>query len=282
MNELNKMKTEYEAVPIPEELPQLVQASIRQGKKNYWRNHLKRSFVAAAACFGLMFGVLNLSPTAAAAAADIPILSGLFQILTVRDFQQQEDGIDYRVSVPEIKAEGALAQQVNSAIQERVDAHLARAFQDWQDYRAAFFDTGGTQEEWAGREMDVIVDYEIKSQTDSQVSFVVSLGESWVSSYEERYYYNLDLARNENITLEELLGEDWVRLCNEVIQRDIAASVDEQGFSLFFPAEEGGFVSVDENTTFYIRADGVPVVTFPKYAIAAGAAGIPEFPIVLE
>ena len=31
-----------------------------------------------------------------------------------------------------------------------------------------------------------------------------------------------------------------------------------------------------------IRADGVPVVAFAKYEIAAGAAGIPEFPITVE
>ena len=36
------------------------------------------------------------------------------------------------------------------------------------------------------------------------------------------------------------------------------------------------------NTSFYIRADGVPVVAFAKYEIAAGAAGIPEFPITVE
>lgn len=282
MNELKKARAEYEAVPVPEELANIVQASIQQGKKNYWQKRLKQGFAVAAACLVLTFGVLNLSPTAAAIAADIPILSGLFQILTVRDFQKQEDGIDYQVSVPEVKAEGALAQQVNAAIQEQVDAHLARAVQDWQDYREAFFATGGTEEEWADREMNVVVDYEIKSQTDTSVSFVVSLAEGWVAAHEERYYYNLDLAQNQNITLQMLLGDDWVQICNDAIQREIAASVDEQGFSMFFPADEGGFVSVNENTAFYISADGTPVVTFPKYAIAAGAAGLPEFPIVVD
>ena len=186
MNELKKARAEYEAVPVPEELANIVQASIQQGKKNYWQKRLKQGFAVAAACLALTFGVLNLSPTAAAIAADIPILSGLFQILTVRDFQKQEDGIDYQVSVPEVKAEGALAQQVNAAIQEQVDAHLARAVQDWQDYREAFFATGGTEEEWADREMNVVVDYEIKSQTDTSVSFVVSLAEGWVAAHEER------------------------------------------------------------------------------------------------
>ena len=141
------------------------------------------------------------------------------------------------------------------------------------------FATGGTEEEWAGREMDVIVDYEIKSQTEDRVSFVVTFGESWVASMTEKYCYNLDLAENRDITLADLLGEDWVERCNEAVRAGIAASVDQEGFSLFFTPEQGGFTTVDETTHFYIRADGVPVLVFPEYSIAAGAAGSPEFPV---
>ncbi len=127
--------------------------------------------------------------------------------------------------------------------------------------------------------MDVIVDYEVKSQTDSRVSFVVTLAEGWVASMEERYCYNLDLAENRDITLADLLGENWVERCNEAVRAGIDASVDEEGFTLFFTPEQGGFTTVDENTAFYIREDGVPVLVFPEYSIAAGAAGSPEFPV---
>ncbi len=282
MNELKNARNDYEATPIPQELDALVRASIRQGRKNYRQRYLKISLATAAACFAVLFGTLNLSPTAAAIAADMPILSGLFKILTIQNFQQTQDGIDFQVSVPEIQASGPLAPQINAAIQEEVDRHLAKARQDWADYSEAFLATGGTKAELAERRMDVIVDYEIKSQTDTTVSFAVYLGECWVAAYEESYYYNLDLQNNQPITLQMLLGDDWVQICNESIQRGIAASVDETGFSYFFPAEEGGFAGVDENTAFYIRPDGVPVVTFAKYEIAAGAAGTPEFPITTE
>ena len=160
-----------------------------------------------------------------------------------------------------------------------MDAHLAKAQQDWEDYKDAFFATGGTEEEWGDRTMDVIVDYEVKSQTEDRVSFVVTFGEGWVASMTEKYCYNLDLAENRDITLADLLGENWVERCNEAVEAGIAASVDEEGFTYFFPAEQGGFTTVDENTAFYIRADGVPVLVFPEYSIAAGAAGSPEFAV---
>lgn len=203
----------------------------------------------------------------------------LFQITPASNYNESRDGIDYSVSAPEVEAEGELAEKVNAAIQEKLDLHLAKAQQDWAEYKDAFFATGGTEEEWGDRTMDVVIDYEIKSQTDTRVSFVVSFAEGWVSSYEECYYYNLDIAGDRELTLQDLLGEDWVTVCNASIQEQIDASTDAEGFTEFFPPEEGGFTTVDESTSFYVREDGRIVVCFPRYSIAAGSAGHPEFVI---
>ena len=281
MNEFKRAKEDYDNIPIPQELDARVRAGIQEGRAlcRARRGRMVRRWGAAAACFVLMLAGLNLSPTIAKAAADVPLLGGLFQVLTFVDYEKTEDGIHYDVSVPQVEAESGLAERVNAVIQEKVDAHLAKAQQDWDDYREAFFATGGTEEEWADREMDVIVDYEIKSQSESRVSFVVTFAEGWVSSMEERYYYNLDLSEDRDLTLRDCLGENWVETCNAAIERQIAESVDEEGFTFFFAPEEGGFTTVDETTGFYVREDGTVVVCFPEYSIAAGAAGMPEFPI---
>ena len=281
MNEFKNAKEEYDNTPIPAGLSERVQAGIQEGKARYRarRGRTVRRWGATAACFAILLAGLNLSPTLAKAAAGVPVLGGLFRVLTVISYDASDGGINYAVSVPGLEADSTLAERVNAAIQEKMDAHLAKARQDWDDYREAFFATGGTEEEWAGREMDVIVDYEIKSQTEDRVSFVVTLGEGWVSSMEERYYYNLDFSEDRDLTLRDYLGENWVETCNAAIERQIADSVDEEGFTLFFAPEDGGFTTVDETTGFYVREDGTVVVCFPEYSIAAGAAGIPEFPI---
>ena len=283
MKEFESAKEAYTSTPIPEELNDRVQAGIRQGQEQRRQQSKRRTFRRSvgtfAACFAVLLAGLNLSPGFASAAADVPVLGGLFQVLTIRSYQTVQDGINYEVSVPEVDANSDAAAQVNAEIQERVDALLAKAQADWADYQEAFFATGGTQEEWGDRQMDVIIDYEIKSQTDTTVSFVVDFGECWVSAQEQRYCYNLDLENDRDITLADLLGENWVQICNDSIQAQIDASVDEDGFSYFFSAEEGGFTTVDETTSFYIQEDGTPVVVFPEYSIAAGAAGIVEFAI---
>jgi len=178
-----------------------------------------------------------------------------------------------------VESGSELAQQVNEEIQKRVDAHLAQAQADWAEYQDAFFATGGTEEEWGGRQMDVVIDYEIKSQSETTVSFVVDFAEGWVSAQQQRFCYNLDLADNRNITLQDLLGEDWVNICNNAVEAYIANSTDSEGFTFFFTPEEGGFTTVDADTAFYISESGAPVLVFPEYSIAAGAAGIVEIPV---
>ena len=275
MKKLEEARRAYENTPIPEELSSRVEEGIRQCRgARQRRQRLRRRWLSAAACLTLLIAGLNMSPTVAQAAAEVPVIGGLFRVLTFVSYDKTEDDINYSVTVPEVDAESALAETVNKVIQEKVDKHLAKAQQDWEEYREAFFATGGTEEQWAGRQMDVIVDYEIKFQSDTEVSFVVTMAEGWVSSMEERTCYNLNLTENREITLKDLLGENWAEISTAAIQRQI----DEEPQKYFTP-EMGGFTAVDENTAFYIREDGVPVALFAEYEIAPGSTGFPEFPL---
>ena len=215
-------------------------------------------------------GVLNVSPPVAAAAADLPVLGPLFQVLTVRAYDQTEDGIDYHVSAPGVISDSELAQRVNQEIQERVDALTAQGPAGLGGLPGGLLGHRRHPGAVGEREMDVIVDYEIKSQSENAVSFTVDFGEGWVTAAQERYCYNLDLSEDRDITLQDLLGDAWVERCNQAVQSYIAAHTDEHGYTLFFDSEAGGFTTVDESTRFYIRSDGIPVLVFQEYTIAAG------------
>lgn len=279
LDQIQQSREAYERIPIPDNLDERVREGVRQGRaaRAARRRRRVQRWFGAAACFAVLFMGLNLSPTVAHAAAGVPVLGGLFQVLTVVRYDRSEDGVNYTVDVPVVEAEGDTAAAVNAAIQVEMERRLEQARRDWADYQEAFFATGGTEEEWAGREMDVIIDYAVKYQSETQVSFVVTMAECWVAAQEEWYCYNLDLAGDKTITLRDLLGENWADICNEAIRRQIGESRDS---ALFFAPAEGGFTTVDENTAFYIRADGVPVVVFPRGSIAARAAGALEFPLV--
>ena len=133
MNEFKRAREEYESTPIPEELDARVRAGIWQGRtssRSRGYKVVRRTAGSVAACLAVLMAGLNVSPTFAAAAADVPVLGGLFQVLTIRDYETVENGIDYKVSVPGVESEGDPAEKVNAEIQERVDAHLAQAQAD--------------------------------------------------------------------------------------------------------------------------------------------------------
>lgn len=273
MNEFKEAKQVYEETPIPAELDQRVRAGIRQGKAKRARRAWGRRLGTVAACLAVVVGALNLSPTMASAAADIPVLGGLFQILTVRSYTDENADRTLEVEQPAVTGSD-FADAVSAEIQERVDAKTAEGEQLVAEYKDAFLATGGTQEEWEQHDITVSVSYDIKSQTDTVVSFLVESNVSFSNAYWERTYYNLDLAADKDLTLRDLLGEDWVTICNDSIRTQMTADP-----SVYFDESMGGFTTVDETTSFYIAQAGNPVVVFPPYAVAPGVMGYVEFEI---
>lgn len=276
MNEFEHAKKQYEGIPVPAELDQRVQAGIRQGKARRARRAWRRWATGAAACFLVLAGTLNLSPSVAAAAADVPVLGGLFRVLTVRSFTDANGDRTLEVEQPAVQGGGEFAQQINEEIQRRVDEKTAQGEQLAAEYKEAFLATGGTQEEWEAHDAGVSVTYEVKCQGEGVVSFLVESNVSFANAYWERAYYNLDLAAGKELTLADVLGEGWVDICNESIRARMAAAEDP---AIYFGESMGGFTTVDETTRFYLNGAGDPVVVFPPYTVAPGALGYVEFEI---
>lgn len=278
-NPWESAREEFSSVPLPPDLEEHLREGIRQGKKRRKMQTIRRTLGSCAACFLLMVGALNLSPTVANAAADLPIVGSLFQVLTVRQFQDVDDDRTLTVQQPQITG-SQLSDRINQEIQERVDAKIAEGEAAIQAYKQAFLETGGTEEEWQktrGEFCEINVDYDILYQSADRLSFVLDTYTSLYSFQREQFFYNLDLSLDRELTLEDLLGENWVEICNESIREQMAEAEDP---SVFFTEEEGGFVTVDENTQFYLNELGQPVVVFPRYTIAIGAMGIVEFGIL--
>ncbi len=177
---------------------------------------------------------------------------------------------------------------VNAEIQSIIDTYEEDAKARFAQYKEAFFETGGTQEEWGGRTCDIDVDYEVTYNEGNVLSLVLTTTESWVAVYGARYYYNLDLKNGAYLTLQDLLGDDWVTICNESIVEQIETRLAQDSDNMLtywgYGADEGdefeeGFTGVDENTDFYINAAGNPVICFDKYEIAPGFMGVQEFEI---
>ena len=232
---------------------------------------------ASAAAVVLVFSLgVNLSPAFADAVRDVPVLGSIAEVVTLKNYFEQKDNVSYSVRQPAVADDQGQVQDdvVNQQIQQAIDTYLVDAQQRIEEYKEAYLATGGTEEEFLSRNIQVQVDYQVFSQTEDTLSFALYMDENWVNSYGIVKYYNLDLQTGQPLTLQDLLGDDWQSMVNE----EIAAQIQQQEQEgVPYLIDESTFSGVTDQTKFYINDQHQIVIVFDKYEIAPGSSGRPEF-----
>lgn len=292
MGKLESMKQEYDHIVIPKELNIRIQEEIKKSREreaqkrraawNLKRKKVIHTIEAAAAAVCITFtGALNTSEAFAEEAAKLPVIGAIAQVLTFRSYETEKDDIGISVKIPSIEmiAEdtGITTDQINQEIYDLCEQYADEAVSRAEDYRTAFLNTGGTEEEWAEHDINITVDYEIKQRGEKYLSFVVRGTENWTNAYSGSRYYNLSLETGKLVKLEDLLGNSYMEQVNESIRKQI--SERQASGEPFFTEEEGGFSGISEDVKFYINEENHPVIVFDRYEIAPGSSGEPEFEI---
>lgn len=289
MNQLKEAKKRYEEIVIPEELSARVQEAINNSEKNkniiklQKRRALVKKSAGAAAAIAVSFTVLlNTSTTFAQNVSSMPVIGAVARVLTFRSYEKDEADLKLSVKIPSVEMisqdTNGLAESINQEIHRLCQQYADEAVQRAEEYKKAFMDTGGTEEEWKAHNLEIRVWYEINSQTDDYLSFVIMGTENWNSADHERKYYNIDLNTQKIVSLKDLLGEDYLEKANESIKTQMKTKSQEMGITFWTP-EEGGFTGISDEVCFYINEAGNPVIVFEKYEIAPGSAGAVEFEI---
>lgn len=293
MNDLKDAKKKYDAIPIPAELPERVQKAIALSTEKSEKSKnvipMKRKKTVLRVGMGMAAAVLtaftvglNTSTVFAEEMAKVPVIGAIARVLTFESYEKDEEDMKISVTIPTVEMiaedtkglDDAVNQEILSLCQQYVDKAVQRA----EEYRTAFLETGGTQEEWEAHNIEITVSYDIKSQTENYLSFVVRGNENWSSAGNEEAYYNLDLNNIKLVTLEDLLGDNYRSIADESIRSQMKEREDRDG-AVFFSQEDGGFSGITPEQRFYINEAENPVIVFEKYEIAPGSAGIQEFEI---
>lgn len=293
MSRLEDAKKKYDKTEIPKELSKRVQAAVEEsGARKREREkvvRIRRRKVLAGKCAGVAAGLaivfttaLNTNTAFADMAARLPVVGGVARLLTFRSYEKDEGDWKISVKIPSVEMIAAdtngLDDSLNQEIHELCIRYGEEAQQRAMEYKKAFMETGGTEEEWAAHNIEINVWYEIKCQTEDYLSFAVMGTESWTSAYSEARYYSIDLKNGKLATLQTLLGDEYVRKADESIQTAMRERQETEGIE-FRAQDEGGFSGIDENTKFYVNEKGNPVIVFDKYEIAPGAYGTMEFEV---
>lgn len=299
---LNNSKQVYDQIQIPEELSEMVNDVFRdyeENQKKKGRDYMKtthktnnktkkilaRTGIGIAACFGVFVIGLNSSESFAKGVENIPFIGTVAKVLTIRSYEDTNEDRTIKADVPQIEVETGNEEvkqavvDINKEIQALVDDHIKEAETHIAEYKEAFLETGGTEEEFTAKNIHANVDYEVKAQNDEMISIVITSYEDWANAYTEQFFYTLDLETGDVLTLKDILGDDYINIANKAIREEMEQRVKEDESLTYFTQEEGGFASVDENTHFYVNEAGNPVVVFAKYEVAPGFMGVQEFEI---
>lgn len=281
----NFYKSAYAQICMSEEMKSnLKEIKMKKTKISYF-HAVKAAGIAAAAICLLFTGLVNGSTAFAASMENIPVIGQFAQLVNFRSYSEETEDYAISVLIPAIIENGDKnsdrSDDINAEIMKLCEQYASDAKQRAIEYRKIFLETGGTEEEWKEHNITISVDYEIKNEGSDYLSFVIYGYENWLSSAQAAYYYNLNVTTMQYVTLEELLGKNYVDLVNEQINQQIKER-QENGSEVFFTQEEGGFKTISEKQNFYINNAGNVVIVFDKYEIAPGYMGNVEFEIIVS
>lgn len=277
MNRLKSTKKIYDETPIPKELQDIVNEAIYESINESPPMKGRSPFIAILLSISTVFILLvNTSQTFAASLSDIPIISQLAKIFTISSCYREDQVKLVNVRIPGLKDTGnaKLENQINHEILEKVNLSVLQSEKRAQEYYEAFMASNTTESVFLP--VLVNVDYEIKYSNNHFVSFIITKTENYVSVETEKYFYNINLDTGKEVTLKDILGDQYKDIINPQIKQRITDR-EKDGYQLFFHDDENEFKSIDDNQTFYINALKDVVVVFDKYSIAPGYMGFPEF-----
>ena len=240
----------------------------------------KRATATLATTFALFVVLLNTNESFARAMGDVPIIGSLAEVFTVREYREENDTDLIEAKIPAIKNTGNedLEDRINYEISSKINEVLEEARARAEEYKEAVLSTGGTMDDYIPTKINV--DYKITYQDDKIISFVITKSESSASAYQEQYFYNIDIQNGKELNLRDVLGEDYKKIVDEEVNKQIRERMEKNEENIYFTAEEGGFSGIEnEYQDFYIDENKKATVVFQKYEIAPGYMGIQNFEI---
>ena len=281
-NPMEKAKKKYDETEIPDELAERIQMEIkRQDSKRrkavFWNLGFRRGLAAAAAAVVLFTTGLNTSTVFAETVGNLPVIGAVARVLTFRSYETEDEDLKISVEIPSIEMISEdfsdLEKSVNEEILRLCEQYAQEARTRAEEYRKAFLDTGGTEEEWAAHNIEIRVWYEVKSQTENYLSLAIIGTENWNNANNRIRYYNFDLKKGTLATLADVLGENYKQIADDAIRSQMEERKADG--AVYFDDFEG----INEDTPFYINESGNPVIVFEAYEIAPGSEGQQEFEI---
>lgn len=278
-----KWKKEYEEIVVPENAKQKIEEAVMRAKESKRKTTRIRTFRcvgSAAAVFAAILILPNTSQTVAAAMQQIPVLGNFFKVVTIRDYQVDEERYTADVKVPEVVLEDidGVSDETAQQAKETADA-INFDIQKVTDELVEEFKS--TMEEFEDGYGDILVDSEVLTDDERWFSLALTLYQGAGSGYERHRHYTVDKTNGKQAELSEFFGEDYIDIISEEVSSQMRQRMAEDENVIYWidyeDMPEWNFTSIAEDQDFYVNADGKVVICFDEYEVAPGYMGCVEF-----
>ncbi|WP_434799768.1 DUF3298 and DUF4163 domain-containing protein [Terrisporobacter vanillatitrophus] len=169
----------------------------------------------------------------------------------------------------------------NSKIDDKVNGKIKEDILNF--YEQSLKEAQSFLEDFELDESNFVADasYEVKKNTGNATSILIEYYKysGGAHGYYEYVPYNIDLRNGDNLTLKDIFKTDVDY--KEIIDKEIENQIKELGKKDKDLDKVYDFYGIKENQKFYLEDEKI-VIYFDLYDIAPYAAGIPQFPIIVD
>lgn len=200
-------------------------------------------------------------------------------LIKTKSIMQSSKWLELDINIPVVSGLGnpMYQNQLNGIIE-------SSAMKDKQsiEKQSEEFRLKAEREGWEPRAFSLTIGYSLKADTDDLISYTVTTYAFTGGTGNPRVdCYNIKKLESRALSLKDFfkIGVDYISIINNEITGQIEKRLEEIPGSYF--SDGKGFKSINPAQGFYIE-DGDLVICFPKYSIAPGYTGNPEFRIPFE
>lgn len=284
---MEKWKKEYENIKVPENMIDRIEETVTRAQKNKKKIRSVRMWKrmgSAAAVLAILLVLPNTSQTAAAAMQQIPILGDFFKVVTIREYQVEEDRHMADVKVPEVvpdqntAAEGTVSEETLQQAKETAD-DINFDIQKVTDELIEEFKKN--MEEYEDGYQDIYIDSNVLTDNDRWFSLELILYQGAGSGYERHRHYTIDKMTGKRAKLSDFYGENYIDTISEEVKTQMRSQMAADENVIYWidyeDVPEWNFQKIAEDQDFYVNADGHVVICFDEYEVAPGYMGCVEF-----
>ena len=266
-----------EKIVMPEQMEQRFDFTVAWlQKKTQRKPHFFTIGIRTAAVLLLIafFVLPNVSPEVAYAMQEIPVVDKIVRVITVYDFEKEDENHYENIRIPQIETEDGMQEPldaINEEVKELTDEIITR-------FRKS-------AEELPDSHFDLLIDYETVTNNENWFTLKITVTESAGTGSNAYRYYHIDKTRGEIVTLSDVFNEnfDYVSVFSEYIKQQMLRQMEEDPDVIYWMYSDNktfwGFYEISPDQNFYFNQDGDLVIVFDKYEVAPGTMGYPEFVI---